>query len=76
MDEFYGTYEHVIDGKGRLVMPSSYRSAFTEGGIAALVEDYAAFITNRDEMMRQLRDLAGAIDAMMQRVEVNDEALH
>lgn len=38
---------------------------------ARIVEDYAAFKTNRDEMMQQLRDLAGAIDAMMQRVEVN-----
>lgn len=36
-----------------------------------IVDDYAAFKTNRDQMMQQLRDLAGAIDAMMQRVEVN-----
>jgi len=36
-----------------------------------IVEDYASFKTGREEMMRQLRDLAGAIDAMMQRVEYN-----
>ncbi len=34
-----------------------------------IVEDYASFKTGRDEMMRQLRDLSNAIEAMMQRVE-------
>ncbi len=54
--DFYGTYEHTIDGKGRLVMPSSYRSAFADGGIAALVEDYAALFT-LDEWDRYRRRL-------------------
>lgn len=44
--DFYGTFEHRIDGKGRLVLPSTYRSAFADGGMAALVEDYAALFTH------------------------------
>lgn len=44
--DFYGTFNHKVDGKGRLVLPSSYRNAFTEGGMAALIEDYAALFTH------------------------------
>ncbi|UDY35969.1 division/cell wall cluster transcriptional repressor MraZ [Dermatobacter hominis] len=52
--DFYGTHEHTIDGKGRLVLPSSFRSAFADGGIATLLEDYAALFTH-DEWDRYRR---------------------
>lgn len=32
MVEFFDQYEHTIDGKGRLVLPSAYRSEFANGG--------------------------------------------
>lgn len=54
--DFYGTFEHTIDGKGRLVMPSTFRSAFEGGGVAAMVEDYAALFTT-DEWGRYRRKL-------------------
>ncbi len=46
--DFYGTFEHRIDGKGRLVLPSTFRSAFAGGGMAALIEDYAALFTREE----------------------------
>lgn len=46
--DFYGTFEHRIDGKGRLVLPSTFRSAFADGGMAALIEDYAALFTREE----------------------------
>ena len=30
--QFLDQFEHTIDGKGRLVLPSAYRDAFKEGG--------------------------------------------
>lgn len=56
MDDFYGTHHHTIDSKGRLVLPSSFRAAFAEGGYAALIEDYAALFTT-DEWQRYRRKI-------------------
>ena len=53
--DIYGTYEHTIDVKGRLVLPSACRSTFAEGGIAALVEDYAALFTSAEWDLYRLR---------------------
>lgn len=53
--DIYGTYEHTIDVKGRLVLPSPYRSAFADGGIAALIEDYAALFTTEEWDRYRLR---------------------
>lgn len=44
--DFYGTFEHTIDDKGRLVLPSSYRSAFAGGGMVTLIEDHGALFTH------------------------------
>lgn len=35
--EFFGQYEHTIDDKGRLVLPSAYRDAFTDGGYVTIM---------------------------------------
>jgi MraZ protein len=43
--DFYDTFEHTIDGKGRLVLPSSFRAAFADGGFMTFLAEYAALFT-------------------------------
>ena len=40
--EFWEYNEHNIDGKGRLVLPSSFRSAFDKGGVLTFQGSYVA----------------------------------
>lgn len=58
--DFYDTFEHTIDGKGRLVLPSSYRGAFTDGGFLTLVGSYAALFTPEEwEKYRRRLEASG-----------------
>ncbi len=36
---FLGTFEHSLDDKGRVVLPSAFRSALSEGGVLAKLDD-------------------------------------
>ncbi|MFM7063613.1 MAG: division/cell wall cluster transcriptional repressor MraZ [Actinomycetes bacterium] len=56
--EFYDQFEHNIDDKGRLVLPSAYRSAFTTGGFVTYMGDYAALFTpgEWDRYRRKLQE--------------------
>ncbi|MFP4511896.1 MAG: division/cell wall cluster transcriptional repressor MraZ [Acidimicrobiales bacterium] len=36
---FLGTFEHSLDDKGRVVLPSTFRSALAEGGVLAKLDD-------------------------------------
>jgi MraZ protein len=42
--EFWEYNEHNIDGKGRLVLPSSFRSAFEKGGVLTLQGSFVAMM--------------------------------
>ena len=42
--EFWEYNEHNIDGKGRLVLPSSFRSAFEHGGVLTLQGSFVAMM--------------------------------
>jgi MraZ protein len=35
---FLGTFEHSLDEKGRVVLPSTFRSALSEGGVLAKLD--------------------------------------
>ena len=43
--EFFGQFEHTIDDKGRMVLPSAYRSEFVDGAYLAFLGDSAALFT-------------------------------
>ena len=36
---FLGTFEHSLDDKGRVVRPSTFRSALADGGVLAKLDD-------------------------------------
>lgn len=43
--EFFDQFEHTIDDKGRLVLPSAYRDAFANGGFVAYLGPSAGLFT-------------------------------
>lgn len=36
---FLGTFEHSLDDKGRVILPSAFRSDLSEGGVLAKLDD-------------------------------------
>ena len=44
--EFFDQFEHTIDDKGRLVLPSAYRDAFATGGFVTYLGTSAALFTS------------------------------
>jgi len=60
--EFFDQFEHTIDGKGRLVLPSAYRVAFVDGGFLTWLGDYAALFTvDGWEKYRRRLELSGSL---------------
>lgn len=62
MSSYYGSFEHAVDPKGRVVVPSSFRDEFRDGGHLSLRRDHIglydpqawqAFVAK----LRDLRDL-------------------
>ena len=58
MTEFWEYNEHTIDGKGRLVLPSSFRSAFEKGGVLTFQGDHLALLTpvGWDKALRRMTE--------------------
>lgn len=54
--DFWEYNEHNIDGKGRLVLPSSFRPAFEGGGVLTFMGHYAG-IFERSRWAARLRDM-------------------
>lgn len=58
--EFFGQFEHTIDGKGRLVLPASFRAAFVDGGFVTHLGNCAALFTPDGwEKYRRRLELSG-----------------
>ena len=56
--DFWEYNEHNIDDKGRLVLPSSFRSAFEDGGVLTLQGSFVAMMqpTRWEQVLRQMTD--------------------
>lgn len=56
--EFWDYNEHTMDGKGRLVLPSSFRSAFDKGGVLTFQGNHLALLTPTgwDKALRKMID--------------------
>ena len=39
MERFYGTFEHTLDGKGRIILPAKFRPPFEHGGYLTQYQD-------------------------------------
>jgi len=58
--EFFGQFEHTIDDKGRMVLPSAYRSEFAGGAYVAFVGASAGLFTQDGwERYRRKLELSG-----------------
>lgn len=56
--DFWEYNEHNIDGKGRLVLPASFRAAFEGGGVLTFQGKYVGIFEHSrwDAHLRQLRE--------------------
>ncbi|MDA8367612.1 MAG: division/cell wall cluster transcriptional repressor MraZ [Actinomycetota bacterium] len=73
MARFFGRYEHSLDGKGRVILPSKFRGPFVEGGFLTQHSDGClalwtpeAFDQQMEEM--QERAASGRADRNLARV--------
>ena len=57
--EFWEYNEHNIDGKGRLVLPSSFRTAFEQGGVLTYQGTHVA-IMEPAEWTKRLREMTNS----------------
>ena len=63
---FTGEYEHSVDSKGRIIMPSKYREALADEFVVTLGLDGCLFIYPNEEWEKfvlQLKDLPGNKEA-------------
>lgn len=73
MARFLGRYEHTLDGKGRVILPARFRSAFERGGFLTQHDDGCLAVWAPEEFERQLevmqeRAASGRADRNLARV--------
>jgi MraZ protein len=54
---FFGTYEHSLDGKGRVILPARFRAAFDHGGYLTRYRDGCLALWTPDEFERQMEEM-------------------
>ncbi len=55
MAEFFGRYEHAIDGKGRVILPSKFRGPFELGGFLTQYLDGCLALWTPDQFDSQMQ---------------------
>jgi MraZ protein len=53
---FFGTYEHTLDAKGRVILPSRFRAAFAEGGFLTQNHDGCLALWTPDQFDHQMQE--------------------
>lgn len=54
---FLGEYQHSLDAKGRIILPSRYRAQFAEGLVLTKGQDACLFVYPHDEFDRVAAEL-------------------
>lgn len=54
MARFFGRYEHSLDAKGRLILPSKFRPAFEQGGFLSQFNDRCLALWTPDNFEKQM----------------------
>ena len=57
MARFFGRYEHSLDAKGRVILPSKFRAPFDQGGFLTQYRDGCLALWTPDEFEVQLSQL-------------------
>jgi MraZ protein len=55
---FFGTYEHTLDAKGRVILPARFRAPFDQGGFLTQNHDGCLALWTPEEFDVQMRDRA------------------
>lgn len=56
MARFFGTYEHTLDAKGRVILPARFRASFEHGGYLSQNYDGCLALWTPDEFDRQMQE--------------------
>ena len=54
MARFFGRYEHSLDAKGRLILPSKFRPAFESGGFLSQYNDRCLALWTPENFEKQM----------------------
>ena len=65
---FFGRYEHTLDAKGRLILPSRFRDPYEHGGYLSAGQDGCLALWTPEEFDQQMEAMAaGATQSREQR---------
>ena len=57
MARFFGRYEHSLDDKGRVILPSKFRGPFEQGGYLTEYQDGCLSLWTPDEFEQQMESM-------------------
>lgn len=60
MARFFGRYEHSLDAKGRLILPSKFRPAFEAGGYLSQYNDRCLALWTPEDFEKQMAHMESA----------------
>ena len=60
MARFFGRYEHSLDAKGRLILPSKFRPAFEHGAYLSQYNDRCLALWTGDDFDKQMAQMEEA----------------
>lgn len=60
MARFFGRYEHSLDAKGRLILPSKFRPAFEHGGYLSQYNDRCLALWTPEDFENQMANMEQA----------------